>query len=269
MQREVEVDRLSEGVFIFSFAVNLSGFVLIFVSIICLATIKNLIETLRGTLFSLSVGNLLGCSFLLYYSIVRKYDIGIGIMEHKIHFLMTSGVNFTVMLAVCHMFCLTLAEYGIVRCKHSMENFTGLLIISWILSGTSCSLLIFGDFGNIKNITAGIVFISFLCFLIIYICSIEKHRNRKRRVERFKKLAMHGAVRNSRRNIIFPRLMLVSYFLSVLPWATQQVHYSIKNMKIEHFTEFILLVIYSLNFHVIAILCIFMRTRKPWENIFR
>ena len=259
MDRE-QRHQVGNHLFITSFVINSSAILLSVVSIICLGMMKKMHGAFRVSSLSFSVANLVSTSVLLYHTTVIN-----NVHEEHTTLLLLSELNCSLMiLTLLHLFCLVLVEYIIVssRWKKTEKNFTGLLIISWVMTACVCGIIISAKRKIIKVITAGVLLLAFIAVLLIYTVFIQKHRYRKRKVLMFKSRNIKGGLKYSETNLIFSRLILASFFLFALPWTCYQLYISMTDESIEFSVEFALLAVYSLHFHFMSILCIFMWARK-------
>lgn len=241
--------------------VNIFGFVVTLINFVCLLTIKTLNTNLRGTLLSFSFANLFGVLFFLWDSLDNLYELGI---DHEFSLLI--GLCYSVLLTFAHLLCLVLAEYTIISAKyrHIGRTFNGLMVMLWIICVSLCSLLMFTKARTLRIVTVCLILLPWFGFTLFYLIVMKKQRNRKVQIECY--IEKNQRINKRRKSdIMFPRFILVTYYLCSLPLACKEAYYVAENQPIHQTETFIMLIIYSVNFIFISSAAIYLRTRSKWK----
>lgn len=248
--------------FTITLLVNVIGIVLTILSTI-FASLNNAIDpSLRGIFISFSFANFTGTLLLIFDTIMTicfnhsKTKTGIFI-------------NISISLTMSHLMFLLLAEYLILTSvvRRSVKDFSGLLIIAWIISiCIGCTLVI------TANVTGKVVFLTILLFDILGMCIgyasiIKKSQKRTKALEKYEKryLNLHhhrSRVKKRYWKQKYYAIILVSYVICASPWLLEQVYekVSIGGSSIQ--IESISLIIYTMNFYFPSVIIINLWMKK-------
>ena len=173
----------------------------------------------------------------------------------------------SIMLSICHLLCLVLAEYIYLsgNFKYVTQSFRPLLGIMWFVAICLGSVILFLDKDTCEVIAVSLVILFWIMLVAFYMTVMKRYRNRRQRIVRYSK----GNIRNAAmlRNIFFPRVVLAVYFVCALPWAVKEAHYVRLHLDDLDSYSYLFIMVYSLNFHVVSVVCLYLRCRREEKNI--
>ena len=239
------------------------GVLISIIGIICMIKVTSLVENIRGTLISFSVANLFGTGFLFFYTVVTNYNFGMKIHEFRLFV----GLICSLTLSLSHLVCMVLAEYILIssRFRRASASFKGFLFISWVVCVSACSNLIFVTEETQAIVFFTLIIFSFFAFVIFYITVMKFHRNRACYISAIRKSYLRGNTPSRYKDgeILFPRIIVASYFACVLPFAIRGIFdYIATGSFADNSWDFIFLIVFSLNFYFVGFVCIYLRLRK-------
>ena len=249
--------------FIVTLVTNCSGVLFTVFSIICVITNVSIDPSLCGILLSFSIANLLGIVMLTYDTIALICYHG----EQRLGFVATISVT----LSTSHLMLLILAEYVIITSsssRRSVKDFTGLIIISWIISVTLGSVNVVTLRKDARVIFAVgfilVVFFIFTCYLVI----VRRHIRAKRILEAYKKHFLKVSFRRNKVvktywNLKYFAIIICSYVSCSIPWVVNEFREGLEITPSSPMFHSISLVIYSLNFYFPSAICMYLRY-KQW-----
>lgn len=238
------------------------GILLSSIAIVCMVTIKELDSIFTGTLLSHSIANVVGGLFFLFSTITEMLHVVIkGINPPTVISMAVS-----IMLSIAHLLCLVLAEYIQIsgRFRYVTKSFRPVLVIVWFLVFCSCSVLFFLDRKTTEMISFTIIIISWLGIIAFYTSIMKYYRNHQSRIVQYSISNIRDPVVG--KDIIFPRVILAVYFFCTLPWAFKEAHYVKNNLSVYDSVSYYLITVYSLNFHVVSLTCVYLRCRNNEKN---
>uniref|UniRef100_A0A7M5V6A5 Uncharacterized protein n=1 Tax=Clytia hemisphaerica TaxID=252671 RepID=A0A7M5V6A5_9CNID len=249
---------------ILTLAIDSCGILLSIMAIVAMVTVKNLPNTFSGTLLSHSVANFIGGLLFLWTTVSEMLHIEIEGMNPTTIISMAISV----VLSLSHLLCLVLAEYIHVsgQFKYVTKSFRPLLAIVWFLAICLSSVLFFLDKTTTEFICLIGIIVCWIGLIAFYTSVMKMYRNHRHEIARYSKTHVTNPV--SHRDIFFPRVILAAYFFCSLPWAFKEAHYA-KNssLKPSDDTSYYMIVVYSLNFHVVSIICLYLKCRNAEQNI--
>lgn len=252
-----------------TFYLNIIGVLLSIISIPCFMSIsrRRCAGSFKDTLISYTFVNILTSAYIIFSTCVIKFQIA---FELDFSFLL--GLNCSVLLSVAHLVCLSIAEYVIIssRLTNETKRFTGLIAMCWILGASGCSLLFNVSVGTLQLVIPIVLFTGIIGMAFVYCCLMSKYRYRKRKIDFYKMRNERGIKKKLRgKNMIFPRLIIVLFFLSSLPMGCIQLYYRTKGiLHEEDEMGFEMILIYSLHFIYVAVICICVKIRSSKDNFF-
>lgn len=252
-----------------TFYVNIIGVILSVISISCLLAInrRRCAGTLKGTLISYTFVNILTSTYIIFSACVIKFQVAF-----ELDFSILLGLNCSVLLSVAHLVCLSIAEYVILssRLTNETKSFTGLIVMCWILGISGCSFLVSVSAGTLQLVIPTVLFTGIVGMVFAYCCLMSKYRYRKRKIDFYKMRNERGIKKKLRgKNMIFPRLIIVLFFLSSLPVGCIQLYYRTKGiLHEEDEIGFEMILIYSLHFIYVAVICISVKIRSNKDKFF-
>jgi len=232
-------------------------------AIVSMVTVKSMKSTFSGTLLSYSVANLLGGLMFLWTTLSSMLEIEVSNMNPST----VVSMVLSVILSISHMLCLVLAEYIYLsgHFKYVTESFRPLLSIMWFVAICLGSVILFLEKDTCEIISVTLVIISWVILVIFYMTVMKRYRNHRQRIVRYSKPNIRNAAMV--RNIFYPRVVLAVYFLCALPWAFKEAHYVRLHLDDLDSFSYVFIMVYSLNFHVVSIVCLYLRCRQPEKNI--
>lgn len=259
--------KLEEPVVMYiSLVVYSGGSLVSLLGIISMATFKTLVQYIRGTLISFSIANLFGSAYLLLCTIMVYFDINIRVEPND--FPLIVGIVCSTALSLSHLTCIVLAEYIIIsaRFRRASKSFTGFLFISWVVCITACSNLIFVAERTQMIIAFTLIVFSFIAFVFFYVTVMKYHRNRASYISAIKNSYLRGETppTYSSGNILFPRIIVASYFASVLPFAIRDVYdvTQTQDHSVISTTDIVFVILFSFNFYIAGIVSIGLRCKR-------
>ena len=255
--------------FIIMLTINCGGVLCTVLSIICVIANTSIDQSLRGILLSYSVANVMGTVMLTYDSFVL-----ICFGDHFLNFVVT----ITMTLSVTHIMLLMLAEYISLTyiSKQRARDYTGLLLISWIISITFGSMNVV-TIGNTAKIVFVIIFLfAALSILQSYFVVIKKHQKKKYLLETYKRTFLR---QNSHTNKVLKRswkikllaIIIFSYIGCSIPWVVNELWEGFQTDENNPFAHAVALLIYSLNFYFPSGICLYLkyiqrRSTTEWKR---
>ena len=238
------------------------GVILSAIAIVCMATIKELNSIFSGTLLSHSVANLLGGFFFLWTTISEIYHLKF----EQINPPPVVSMTVSVMLSMAHLMCLVLAEYIQIsgRFRYVTKSFRPVIVIIWFLTMCMCSVLFFLDAKITEVFSFTFIIITWLGFIVFYTSVMKYYRNHRLRIVQYSINNIKDPI--LAKEIYFPRVVLAVYFACTLPWAFKEAHYVNNDLSVRDSMSYYLIMVYSLNFHVVSLTCIYLRCRNYEKN---
>lgn len=248
--------------FILCLLVNVTGFILTLTSIVLVILNGALEISLRSILISYSVANLIGIAFIVC-------DILSSICDGNIR----SFMAISVLLTLTHLLILLLVEYVILTSstRRRLQNFTGLLIIAWIISISLGIVITVTDSPVHRNVGRLVFSIGFmvvvLAIVATFVLVLQKHHDVRERFLSFRRkqvnLAHHRDNSVKRYwKLYHPTIILISYILCGLPWVLKELYEGVTTKKAVKDFNFAVLFIYSINFYWPSAVCIHLWLAK-------
>ena len=234
-----------------------TGVLFTILSVVCIITNTEIDRSLRSILLSFSIANFMGTAMLAYDNITL-------ICHHKkerLHFMMTISV----MLSLSHLMLLMLSEYINLTSnrRRRARDFTGLIIISWIISIT------IGMMNVVSHEQARIVFAAIFLLIVLflavsYLVVINKHRKKKRLQQAYQHTFLRKDLRTTK---VIKRIWMLRFFAIIIfsyagcsiLWVINELREGFQKNTVNSFIHSTSLIIYSLNFYFPSAICVYLR----------
>ena len=245
--------------FIIILITNSTGGVLGILSVICVASNTSMDKSFRSILLSFSIANVAGMVMLTYETVM------LVCFSKEMNFIMTISV----LLSLCHLIMLMVALYITIEARRNRgaKDFTGLIVISWIISVT------IGTVNVITDNEARLAFAFMILALVVVLSSgysilIIKHRRKKKLKSAYQKTFLRRRIDKKKfmksNLLILFAIIVFSYCTFSCIWVINELRsglYDDENALIHS----ALLIVYSLNFYFPSTICIYLGYRH-WTS---
>lgn len=232
------------------------GVLITILSVITVATNSVIDTAVRHILLSFSLANFVSTIMLTYnaYTIICAKP------------WISSLMTISVLLSLCHLMLLLLAEYIIIMSKtRSAKDFIGLILISWISSITVGTLNVVSHETTaviLPAVTATLIIISIVCYILL----VRKHRMKKKLKRIYHQTFLRTRFASKLMKIHWLPLMAVifiSYACFTVLWLINEFKSNSNSNKAEdkkgNTFHSVSLIGYSLNFYFPSVICIYLR----------
>lgn len=253
--------------FVITLVVNCGGMLMTILSLLSLAINPAMDPSLQRIFISFSIANLIGTGMLTYDSISL-------ICSHNGEDRLGIVVTITVTLSLSHLMLLMLAEYIILTSgsRHRANDYTGLILISWIISFTLGGM-------NVVTITRtgrvafAVMFFLILIYIVIkYMKILQLHNTKKQLQLRYKKHYLRCTFvkpKGMRKcwKLKFVTIIIFSFICCSVPWLINELKEGFEahaegehgHEEGMHMMHSVVLVIYSLNFYFPSAICMYVK----------
>ena len=243
--------------FIVTLVTNCGGVLSTVLSVASVITDTEMEESLRSIFLSFSIANVIGTAMLAYDTIVPIcYH-----EEERLSFVMTISV----MLSLSHLMLLIIDQHIMLTAqrKRVAKDFTGLIIISWLISIT------IGMMNVVSHQQARIIFaVMFVLIMLLlaasYITITTKHYRKKRLKRAYqltflrKNLHITKVVKKFWMHKFFT-IIIISYACCSILWVVNELREGFQTNADNPFVHSTALILYSLNFYFPSAICIYLR----------
>lgn len=264
--------------FIVSTAVN-CGAVLITVKAIVCIVLNNLIDpSIRGILLSFSISNIFGAIIIIYdsYAVSCFHDDHEGGKTNNSAFV----VYISATLSLCHLMLLIMAEYIILTSssKRTTTHFTGLIIVSWMISVSLGSVNAIMAHNDTRLVFAITFFMLVLIILGSFFVIVKRHRIKGNNIKTYHRKFLLANfprdlyIQKKRRywKLRFFVIIIASYIACSVLWVINEMCEGLGNVDLlPHGFHSLSLVIYSMNFYFFPVICIYAWYKRYKRNELR
>jgi len=224
-------------------------------AIACVVTNTTMDPSYRSILLSFSIANVLGTAMLAYdtISLICKHS------TERLSFVITISV----MLSLSHLFMLTIDQWNMLQQKNrSARDFTGLILILWIISITIGMMNVVSDETRLAFALVFLLCLTFLLASFCFIISKHFHQKRLKRGYQSKYLAMNKTSTKTFQKywmLEYFGVMIISYAMTSVMWGVNEVRESVNPANEIPLLHSATLILYSLNFYFPSGICIYLR----------
>ena len=253
MNCNIDSHKLPE--FIVTLFTNCGGILFTVLSLVCLAVDAEMDPSVRSILFSFSIANVMGTIMLAYDTIALLCSNE----RERLHFVMTISV----MLSLTHLTLLTLIQHINVTShkKQNPKDFTGLIVISWIISITIGMMNVVSR-QNARLIFAILFLLTLLLLVYRYIIIINKHK----KLEKLKSVYQMTFLQKYANKVVkkvwmikFFALIVFSYAACSILWVLNELRVGLEGGKSNYIIQSASLIVYSMNFYFPSAICIYLK----------
>lgn len=254
--------------FAFCLFVNICGMLFTVTSCFCMWINTNIDKALREIFISFSIANFVGESIMIY-------DMTVSACYESNFTSIPPLIRVSILLTMTHQLLLMLAEFAILTtAKGTVRRFTGLIILAWLLSITTGILISKKSEAKVHSFyrLPFVLLMSILCIVtcVMFLPVILKYQT-LRRFEQYKIDFLNQDPSRRNRNtsgrqcevkLKVIAVIVVSYLICSVLWIFNEIYID-QHMKLPFKqSDYLALMIYSLNFYSISSACIYLWHEK-------
>ena len=187
-------------------------------------------------------------------------------------------VTISVFLSLFHIMFLLIAEYQILVSDarwRSVSSFSGLIIVSWIISSCIGSTLIYAK-SRVPHISMATLFVLAIILIVIaFISVVKKSRRQTNNKKMYEKKYLdlcnfRSQIRKRYWKLRYFGIIFSSYVFCAAPWITKQmslgVIYFVQNKHDKFLDDSVVLMVYTINFYFPSCIVIYLWYVKTKEK---
>lgn len=245
--------------YVFRLIIDCFGVFLAFIAFGCSLRHFSMDQSLRGIILSFTAANVVGSSMLTYNTVATAC----GGETHNSDYL----ISITATLSLSHMLLIVLAEHVILNSgfKNRARDYTGFILISWIISLTLGSLKVISIRQDVRVFFL-FIDLSVILFLLVKFFTLTRTREKKKRLHRaYTETFLRRRNRTKTKMVGKPwrfkyaTIIIFSYIGCTLPWVFNELleGLSLQNYNPQLYSLSVM--VYSLNFYFPSAIFIYLK----------